>query len=999
MTFAERELIGRDALLAELAPHVVAQRLLTLIGPGGVGKTSIAQQLARDCTTAAVFAGGVHWVDLAALSEGTAVPQAVAAAWGLAEQRGTSWLETLVAALHATQALLVLDTCEHLHDPCRTLCVQLLAACPQLHILATSRKPLGLDSEMRVPIPPLDAPDAVALFRLRATARLASFTANDNAALTIATICTQLDGVPLAIELAAARVTLLSVAQIAEHMGRSLGLLASREPALPLRQRSLRGALEWSYTLLNSNEQALFCQLSVFAGSFDFAAVEAVCLVSAPLDALAELVDASLVMVTPDDQTMRYRLHEVARQYAAERLAETGQRMATRVRQLAWAVALGERAERTFDVARQDAWLAQLVLEHENIRSALQTAEETGDADAMLRLASALVSFWNSVSISEGRNWLARGRARAPVEPRITSAKAWNSESFLAYRQGDYDGMHRAASAALTEALTLEYAAGIADARYRLGIYAEMKGAPAEARIHYQQSLDLYRELGDRRGTSQILNGLAHIAKNEGDFSQARQYYGQGLAIARADGDRLTTALLLISLANLMLDTNELVAAEAAYAESLAHLRAIDHPSYQMYAINGLGEVAHYRQDFATANERYREGLQMARDLGAVGMAAQFLVHLGHTAINSADHTEAADCLSEGLRLYLQLKRTHRIAGTIHFCAYLVVRLGYPAQATALFVAGLRAVQAEDFAYLGNDAALLANASATARAALTPTEYALSVADGEMLNMAQAAELALSAVYLPQRPLPSAPPPELQIFLFGRLRVVCNGRELTGDDWVYSKTKDLLLFLLLVDSADKAEIGAALWPDASAEQLKQNFRMAVYHLRRALGRAEWIIFDGGRYAFNRTLHSWLDVAAFEQALASSPAQRGDHLRTAAALYTGDMTCGELESDLVLIRRERLHQQALEVLLALGEMHLSNGHYIAAADAYHRAIALDTYGEAAQRGVMRSLARQGEGGAALAHYAHFAELLAQDLGVAPTPETATLAAQIQAGTVL
>ncbi len=998
----ECPLVGRDNLLAELMPHVVAQRLLTLTGPGGVGKTSIAQHLATHVAATPTFPDGLCWVDLAALADEAAVPQAVAVAWNLTEQHDVSWMDTLASALHSMRALLVLDNCEHLRTACAEISARLLSACPQLHILATSREPLGLAAEMRYPIPPLDDAAAMALFGLRAAARLPSFAINDQMAPAVTAICTQLDGMPLAIELAAARVALLSVAQIAERMGQSLGLLAGHEAERPLRQRSLRAALDWSYALLSADEQALFRQLAVFAGSFDYDAVEAVCNLPSALDALAELMDSSLVEVTQRTTTVRYRLHAVVRQYAAERLREQGERD-TRQRHLAWAIALAEHADQTFNDTQHDIWLARLALEHENIRSALQTAEECGDATSMLRLAGALRHFWNSVSISEGRAWLARGRACGPLQSGIISVKAWNCESFLAYRQGDYDGMHAAAMAALREAMAVEYAEGIATAAYLLGIYAEMKGDAPQAREYYHQSLGLYRELGDRRGISQTLNGLAHVAKFEGHLSEARQYYSQGLVLARAENDRLTTALLLISLANLTLDSGDLDAAEAAYAESMAHLRAAQNTSYLPYAVNGLGEVARYRKDFVTAAEHYREGLRMARELGLKDMEAQFLGHLGRTATGACDYSEAARCLSEALRLYLPLERTIRTAATIHSCADLIARLGYPAQATTLFVAGLRAMDAEDFAYLGSESAeYMAESAAVARDALPPAEYTLAVADGRLLTLDQAANLALSAVHLPQRQIHPEPPPNLRIFVFGQFRVVRDGRELTRDDWVYSKTKDLLLFLLLVDSADKAEIGAALWPDASAEQLKQNFRMAIYHLRRALGRAEWITFTGGRYAFNRELHAWVDVMAFERAVEQSisdPAQRTKHLRIAAALYAGDLALGELESDLALIRRERLHQQACEVLLALGGLHLASGHHSAAAEAYRRAIALDSYGEAAHRGLMRSLACQGEGSAALAHYHRFVDLLARELGVSPTPETNALAAQIQASATL
>jgi predicted ATPase/DNA-binding SARP family transcriptional activator len=998
-SFHERTLIGRDRLLAELMAHVAAQRLLTLTGPGGVGKTSIAQQLATSLDAAAAFGDGVRWVDLAALAPGAAVLQALARACGIAERRDVPWITTLVGALQSAQTLLVLDNCEHLRAECAELSEQLLAACPRLHILTTSREPLGLPAELCIAIPPLDGAAAVALFGTRAAAHLPSFVIAADTVDAVAAICRQLDGVPLAIELAAARVTLLSVAQIAERMEQSLSVLASRKADRPLRQRSLRAVLDWSYVLLRADEQTLLGQLAVFAGSFDFAAVEAVCLVAAPLDALAELVDKSLVQATQQAATVRYHLHEVVRQYAAERLEQSQAQGEIRLRHLAWMIALAERAEADFNAAREHGWIERLLLEHENIRSALRTAADRGDAGSLLQLAAALVHFWNSVSLSEGRAWLGRGRALAPVQPGIVSVKAWNSESFLAYRQGDYDGMQRAATAALDEALLIEYAEGIAAARYRLGIYAEMKGATAEARAQYTQSLELLQELGDRRAMRQTLNGLAHVAKIEGNSGEAREYYRQGLELARADNDRLTTALLLISLANLTLEEGDLEAAEAAYAESLIHLGAVKNTSYILYAVNGLGEIAHYRQQYAGAIEHYQEGLRLARALGLKDMEAQFLGHLGRTMIAQGDYLEAAQCLSAALRLHLTLDRPMRIAVVVLFCAELALRRGHPAHATSLFVAGLRALAAEDFSQLGNESAALDLAVRAAQAALDVAEHALAVADGQALTLAQAADLALSTVFLPQRPLPAAPAPELQIFLLGQLRVQRDGRELGGDDWVYAKTKDLLLFLLLVESADKAEIGAALWPDASAEQLKQNFRVAIYHLRRALGRTEWITFASGRYAFNRTLAAWIDVVAFERAVEqarSDPAQRPKQLRTAAALYTGDLARGDLASDLLPLRREQLHQQALEVMLALGALHEDRSQPGLAAETYRRALALDSYSEAAHRGLMRSLARQGEGGAALVHYDRCVELLAQELGLAPMPETALLAAQIKAG---
>jgi predicted ATPase/DNA-binding SARP family transcriptional activator len=1000
MYLCKPSLVGRDALIAAIVAGLGTERLVTLTGPGGVGKTSIARHLAAHFGISEAFPDGVCWVDLAAVSDPTVLSQTVASAYGLGEQRNMPWEEALSAQLRSRQVLLVLDNCEHLRVACAALSAHLLAECPPLHILATSREPLGLPDEMRIAVAPLDPTAAVALFEVCATTHLPSFALTATTTATVGTICTQLDGVPLAIELAAARVNLLSVSQIADRMAQSLSLLSGGAANRPPRQRSLRAVLDWSYGLLDDDAQRLLAQLAVFAGSCDFAAVEAVCRVGTPLDSLAALVDTSLVMVAHHASTVRYHLHAVVRQYAVERLHERGETAEIQTRHLAWVIALAERAEAEFAPASQDAWLARLTLEHENIRSALQTAADRGDGDSLLRIAGAIQHFWNSVSPSEGRAWLARGLAQASGQPGLVSTKAWNAESFLAYRQGDYAAMHAAAAVALEQALQGEDSQGIAAAHYRLGIYAEMKGESVTAHEHYTYSLELFTELSDRRAMSQVLNGLAHVATLEGHVAEARQHYRQGLALARADNDHLTTALLLISLANLMLDEGALDAAEAAYAESLSHLRAINNSSYILYAVNGLGEVAYYRQQFAAATAHYDEGLRSARTLGLKDMEAQFLCHLGRTAVRHGNYAEAARCLSEALRMYLLLARTMRTAGTIHFCADLVFRLGYPAQAATLFVAGLRAAQVADFAYLGSDSPALLTCFRAAQAALDPAEYALAAADGAALTLEDAADLALSAVFLPQRALPAEAPPELRIFLFGQLRVVRDGRELTRDDWVYAKTKDLLLLLLLVDSASKADLAAALWPDASVEQIRQNFRMAIYHLRRALGRAEWIAFTNGRYAFNRTLSSWIDVAAFEHAVdlaMSDPVQRLKHLRTAASLYTGDLALGELESDLPLIRREQLHRQAIAALLALGTLHSEHQHDGQAADSFRRALALDRYSEAAHRGLLRSLARQGESAAALVHYDQLVEFLAAELGITPAIETATLAAQIKAGT--
>jgi DNA-binding SARP family transcriptional activator len=849
-------------------------------------------------------------------------------------------------------------------------------------------------------VPALDAASAVELFAARAAARVPGFALDAITAPIVARICEQLDGMPLAIELAAARLPLLTAAQIAERLGQSLPLLSARNAGLPARQRSLRATLDWSFSLLADAEKALFLRLAIFAGSFDLDAVEAVCGSSAALDSLQALVDAALVTIAARDEAgaTRFRLHEVPRQYATAGLAAAGEADTYRGRHAAWAIALAERAAPNLGGEQQTTWLARLTLDHENLRAALAAAEQAGDAEAMLRLANALAQFWNAGAIGEGRDWLQRALGLAEGNPSPTTTSAWNNASFLAYRQGDYSAMRAAAATALGQALALEDAAGIADAHYRLAIHDEMQGQLAEARAHYRQSLDLYRQLGDQRGVGNILNGLAHVARLAGDLVAARGYYEQGLQLARAANDRRSTMLLLISLGNLLLDENW-QGAQPLFAESLAHLRALGETSYLPYIANGLGECAYFGGNLSAAAAHYEEGLQAARSHKLTDMEGQLLLKLGDVATRAGDVARAADSLSESLRIYVRSGRTTRIVAGVYYCANLLARLGYPAQAVALFAAGLQAVPAADFGYVGGpEADHLAAAFAAAQAALPPAECAAALAAGRALSLQQAVGLALSAIHLPAHAegLPAA---ELHIFTFGGLRVLRRGRELGPEEWVYGKTRELLLYLLHVEAASKEQIGAALWPEATPQQVRQNFRVAIYHLRRALGGADWIAFVGGRYAFNRALDYWHDEAAFAAAIAQAahdPAHRAGHLQRAAELYAGDLALESLDSEALLVRREQLRQQAVDALLELGALRLAAATLPAAVAAYRRAIALDGYLEASHRGLLRALARQGERGAALAHYQALHATLRRDLAVEPDPATRALAEAIERG---
>jgi predicted ATPase len=432
--------IGREQEIAEVKRRLGDTRLLTLTGPGGCGKTRLAMAVAFEMVGG--FENGVWWAGLALLSDPTLVVQEVSQVLGVREAPGRSPTEALAQHLEHKKTLLVLDNCEHLIDACAELVDTLLRSCPKLHILATSREALGVGGEIAWLVPPLALPDpgdrapveelgryeGIRLFRERARSVAPTFELGEGNAPAVARLCRQLEGVPLAIELAAARTRVLSVEQILKRLEDSLKLRAGSDRTAPERQRTLRGTLDWSYDLLSEAERLLFARLSVFAGGWTLEAAEAVGAgddieEEDVLDLLSKLVDKSFVVVegTSGENGLGYRMLEPVRQYGYERLEGSGEAEAVRRRHAEYYLALVEEAEP--ELREQGAWLESLEAEHANRRAALgwaldpvEDAQEPAGAERAelgLRLAAALAQgrFWNAYGPSEGRRWLERGLA------------------------------------------------------------------------------------------------------------------------------------------------------------------------------------------------------------------------------------------------------------------------------------------------------------------------------------------------------------------------------------------------------------------------------------------------------------------------------------------------------------------------------------------------------------------------------------------------------------
>jgi predicted ATPase len=582
--------IGREQEITDLGKLLATEaRLVTLTGPGGSGKTRLALAVASGLVEA--FEDGVWWVELASLSDPDIVWQAVASVLSVREVPGRSMTDAYVEYLEEREVLLLLDNCEHLVASCATLCDVLLHACPKLKILTTSREALEVAGETHFAVPPLSSPDpnalstgklegfeSVRLFVERARYRRPEFALESENASSIAEVCYGLDGIPLAIELAAARVGTLSVTQISDRLERSLGLLSGRDRTAPERQRTLRAALDWSYELLDEAERKLFGRLSVFAGGFTLEAAEAICAgdetePDVVLDLLEHVIDKSLVVAeTGEEDALRYRLLETIRQYGMEKLAEFGEAGKVRRRHAEYYLALAEEAEPELSGSCQRIWLEKLEAERDNFRAVLSWALESGEANLGLRLAGALGEFWHTHGpLSEGRRWLemclsGEDGASSPY----ARAKALNEAGWITVFQGEAGTVLLEESLALFKELGDK--AGIASALANLGQAAGLYGDIERVRALREEAEALRREPLDPRAILKLLQFLGAATYYEGDQARLVALTQENLALSRKLGDMrsVVTCLILLGMISLTQDDHE-VAAPFEEALRLSH--------------------------------------------------------------------------------------------------------------------------------------------------------------------------------------------------------------------------------------------------------------------------------------------------------------------------------------------------------------------------------------------------------------------------------------------
>jgi predicted ATPase/DNA-binding CsgD family transcriptional regulator/transcriptional regulator with XRE-family HTH domain len=601
--------VGRERETAAIKRLLQTTRLLTLTGAGGCGKTRLALHVAYELF--GDYATEVWFVDLAPLDQPELVVQTVALAVGVGEEPGCPIEAAIIRAIAGRRLLVVLDNCEHLVGACAHLVDVLLQGCPRLVMLVTSREALRVDGERVVRLPPLSTPapeyvpepgslrqyEAIQLFIERAVAVQPSFALTDANASAVAEVCRRLDGIPLAIELAAARAHVLTVEQLASLLNDQLRLLVGGSRTAAPRQQTLRATLAWSHDLLSEAERILFRRLAVFAGGCTLQAIETICSgdgigAEAVLDIVTGLVDKSLAFVEAHGGEARYRLLETVRHYAAERLEEAGELTAVRTRHRDWYLGMAERALPELTRRDQYVWYERLTTDYDNFRIALAWSQADPDGpEAELRLAAALGRFWHIRGpMGEGRAWLTDALMRASSTPSPARATALNWAGIAALRYGD-----------------------VVDAARLLG-----------------QGVDLARDIGDPRP---LTVGLRHLAMvlllQQQNNAASRPLLEEALATARSADDAREVAFSLCYLGKIAEDDGDLGAAERLYEDALAAGRTSGDAISLSHVLLNLADLARGRRDDTTARSRCRETLKLALDAGDRPLMAAGLVLMG----------------------------------------------------------------------------------------------------------------------------------------------------------------------------------------------------------------------------------------------------------------------------------------------------------------------------------------------------------------------------------
>ncbi len=939
--------IGREREVDDVLKLVSHHRLVTITGAGGSGKSRLALEVARRFAEAAPHA--VRWVELAPLGRGELLSQHVAAQLRVHERPDRILQDSIFEALRPPVRLLVIDNCEHVIDESARFVTAVLRHCQNISVLCTSRESLGIDGERSWLLRGLSVDsavtgddtsgsEAVQLFADRARSVYKDFELTPANAAAIRHICIRLDGLPLAIELAAARTGVLALEQISARLDDVFGLLTNGSRSALPRQRTLRATVDWSFKLISAEEQDLLLCLSIFAGTFSLESAEHVCSNDARppdrvLDLLAGLVARSMVRMHEEGGSARYSLLEIIRQYANELLsADSARHHALRRRHAAHYAGFAVDQLPSLERHPSPAAVERISIEYDNLRAALHWSFGEGERAIGHKLAGALWRFWGQTwQLSEAEHWWKKALEGPQPEEGRDWGQVLNGAGSFIYVSGNLD-----------------------QGRELLGRAAEVLGRS-----------------GDLVHQSMALGTMAHLCATQRNLDAALDCAERAAALARQVPETWPLCHVMssgLALVHRRMGRHDL--AEACLAEALTKSRQGEPSPWGLAAVTrASAELAADRGNFHTAREHAVIAIVAVRSLLDPHLATRVLLLAEQVLQGTAQFAGAAEASgaidaakSSGMLLLLEEAQAHRER-----------------------IDALRRV-------LGEDEYARCAARGAARTVDQALAAAVEVMDAAQITPASRATAASDAI--------ASPAQELTVRALGTIEI--EGREASRlvEGPGHARCRELFIYLLIhPEGQTRDQIGLEFWPEASAVQVKNNFHVLLHKLRKALGHAEIIIASGPLYRINPAMRVWFDVAECEREIPASLRKSGSsdaftRLEAALALYRGRFMFGTSEADWILAYRDRLQMLQAKGLSALADLQIKRADRDGAIGTLERLVRVDELHEPSWRRLMTCLAESGRRDEALMHYLRLIRRLRDELDVDPEPATQALARKLK-----